>query len=475
MITSQKILWGMFGLLIAVLPAYLYARIAGPDPRFTAAPGDNPLACSSATCHTGSPRGGPINAAGGAVTATFSGCSYYTPGVPQTITVSVTDPVNVHYGFQMTARFGSSQAELAKNQAGDFTPGANQIVICDAPFGAVKGPNGCPANQQVQFIEHSFCITCPASTSPYTFTWTPPANNVGDIRFYVAGNAVNNNIMADALDHVYTNTYVLTPAQAETPAVVDGGVLNSASFAKDANGLGSAVAPGSLVSIFGTYQGAAQADAAGVPFPSCLGGVGVTFNGVVARLLNVVPTGPFINAQIPFEVAPGTANVVVTVHGAPSAPKPITVVAAAPGVFTIPPDGQHNAVLVFIDPADGQAKIAAPASASDSIGYLTAPVPRGQPAFFYATGLGVMTPSVADGNGGDEAPVVAHIAVKPTVLIGNIPAQVDFAGQAPGYPGVNQVNIVIPPTAPLGNSVPLQVRTADGSVISTSGATIAIR
>ena len=109
------------------------------------------------------------------------------------------------------------------------------------------------------------------------------------------------------------------------------------------------------------------------------------------------------------------------------------------------------------------------------IGYLTAPVPRGQPAFFYATGLGAMTPPVADGSGGDETPVVAHIAVKPTVLIGNNPAQVDFAGQAPGYPGVNQVNIVIPQSAPAGNSVPLQVRTADGSVISTSGATIAVR
>ena len=61
------------------------------------------------------------------------------------------------------------------------------------------------------------------------------------------------------------------------------------------------------------------------------------------------------------------------------------VVPAAPGVFTIPPDGQHNAVLVFVDPPDGKAKIAAPATASDSIGYLTAPVPRGQPAFRLTT------------------------------------------------------------------------------------------
>jgi uncharacterized protein (TIGR03437 family) len=54
-------------------------------------------------------------------------------------------------------------------------------------------------------------------------------------------------------------------------------------------------------------------------------------------------------------------------------------------------------------------------------------------------------------------------------------AHLDFAGQAPYYPGVYQVNIVIPSDAPTGNAISLQIQTADGSATSTPLATIAIR
>jgi uncharacterized protein (TIGR03437 family) len=196
----------------------------------------------------------------------------------------------------------------------------------------------------------------------------------------------------------------------------------------------------------------------------------------------VYPNGafPFITAQLPFGVLPGgqtagTANVVVTVNGVASSPKTVSVTPAAPGIFTIPPTGLGNAVLVFSDPTDQIYKIAAPASASATFGYPTAPVPRGQPAYFYATGLGAMSPPVSDGTGGLGTPPVSHSAIAtPTVLVGGVTAQVQFAGQAPGYPGVNQINIVVPANAPTGNAVSLQIRTADGSTISNA-ATIAIQ
>jgi len=41
--------------------------------------------------------------------------------------------------------------------------------------------------------------------------------------------------------------------------------------------------------------------------------------------------------------------------------------------------------------------------------------------------------------------------------------------------GVNQINITIPANAPTGDAVPLQVMSADGRVLSTPGATIAIQ
>jgi uncharacterized protein (TIGR03437 family) len=266
------------------------------------------------------------------------------------------------------------------------------------------------------------------------------------------------------------------------PAVAPGGVINSASFSKDVTGRGSPVAPGSLVSIFGSFPGATPQTAQNVPLPASLGGISVTFNGISAPLSWVSPNGtfPVINAQLPFGVLPGgetsgAASVVVTVNGVPSSPTSVSVTPAAPGIFTIPPNGLGNAVLVFNDPVDQIYKIAAPVSDSATFGYPAAAVPRGQTAYFYATGLGAMNPPVSDGTGGLGAPPVAHSAVAtPAVLVGGITAQVQFAGQAPGYPGVNQINVVIPANAPTGDAVSLQIRTADGSTTSNA-ATIAIR
>lgn len=262
------------------------------------------------------------------------------------------------------------------------------------------------------------------------------------------------------------------------PAITAGGVLNAASFAKNAQGFGAAVAPGSLVQIYGSFPGAMTAGAGTAPYPTSLGGVTVLFNGTAAPLSQVSPAGqyPFVNAQVPFEVQTtrsATMSAAVTVNGTASSSQSVQIVPAAPGIFTIPPNGTGNAVLVFTDPADNVVKIAAPAGAS--IGYPTAPVPRGQGAFFYVTGLGAMTPPVADGDGGLEDPVVAHYAnATPVVMVGGITAEVQFAGQAPGYPGVNQINVVIPENAPTGDQVPIQVISADGSVNSNT-ATIAIR
>ncbi len=209
----------------------------------------------------------------------------------------------------------------------------------------------------------------------------------------------------------------------------------------------------------------------------------MTFDGILAPLVSTFLSGAsgFINAQIPFGVLPAgktvsTVNVVVMVNGIASFPKQVQVRAAAPGVFTVQPDGQHNAILIFVDPVDDVVKMAAPVSASASIGLVTAPIPRGQTGFFYATGLGAMTPPVGDGVGGLEAPITTHSAnSEPTVLIGGVAAVVQFAGQAPGFPGINQINVLIPRETPTGDSVPLQVRTSDGILVSTPGATVAIR
>jgi len=263
------------------------------------------------------------------------------------------------------------------------------------------------------------------------------------------------------------------------PSILSGGTVNAASYAQT-NGVGSPVAPGSLVAIFTSTLSTQAANFTTQSLPDLLSGVGVTFNGIPAPIVSVSPTGmsPYVSAQVPFEVlstgqTSASVLTVLTVYGAASTASQTSIVPSAPGIFTIPPTGQGNAILVFTNPATKAPAIAAPATAS--IGYPAAPIPRGTSAFFYVNGLGAMTPQVSDGSGSCLASNgLCNANAQPQVSIGGISAPVAFAGQAPGFPGVYQVNIMVPQSAPTGSTIPIVVKSADGSVTSNT-ATIAVQ
>src|SRR5512135_3485096 len=84
---------------------------------------------------------------------------------------------------------------------------------------------------------------------------------------------------------------LVTLANAQTPAVNAGGIVNSASYST------GGVAPGSVVSIFGTNLADHTASAGSTPLPTSLANVtSVTFNGVTAGLYFV--TSSQINAEV---------------------------------------------------------------------------------------------------------------------------------------------------------------------------------
>src|SRR5580658_142773 len=124
---------------------------------------------------------------------------------------------------------------------------------------------------------------------------------------------------------------------AQTPTVVQGGVLNGASFAK-----GQPVSPGGLVSIFGTGLVSKLATADTIPLSTNLGGVTVTFADLpAAPLLAVIPGVPGqsddqINVQLPWEIGTGTgvANVMVTTSKGTSVPVAVNFAPSMPGVFS---------------------------------------------------------------------------------------------------------------------------------------------
>ncbi len=271
----------------------------------------------------------------------------------------------------------------------------------------------------------------------------------------------------------YQNGVVRRMTLNGTPSIMTGGILNAASYAV-LNGAGAPVAPGSLVAIFTAPLGIPAATFSGSSLPDSLGGVTVTFNSVPAPIVQVWPGNalsptPYVSAQVPFEVlaagqTSATVAVELTVNNVPAPIIYEQIVPSSPGIFTIPPNGKGNAILVFINPMTNQPAIAAPLDAG--LSYPTAPIPRGTLGFFYVTGLGAMTPGVPDGSGTcPAADGYCYANATPTVTVGGVSADVKFAGQAPGFPGVFQVNIVIPQNAPTG-TVPLVITSADGSVSS---------
>ncbi len=242
-----------------------------------------------------------------------------------------------------------------------------------------------------------------------------------------------------------------TIASAQTPTVVDGGVLNGASFAK-----GQPVSPGGLVSIFGTGLVSKLATADTIPLSSSLGGVTVTFADLpAAPLLAVIPGVPGqssdqINVQIPWEIGSGTGvvNVMVTTPNGTSAPVAVNFAPSMPGIFTAAAGGQLYAIAVN----SSDSSLAWPQGLASTGSH---PAKAGDVLIIYATGLGAVDHQPVDGG---IPSVLANTIATPTVLFGGVPGDVQFSGLAPQFVGVNQLNVQVPAGVTPSSTVPLQIK-----------------
>jgi len=117
-------------------------------------------------------------------------------------------------------------------------------------------------------------------------------------------------------------------------------VTNAASYSP--NG----VAPGGLVALWGNNlaSGVATAPAGVYPWPQTIAGTSVTMNGLPAPLYFVSPGQ--VNAQVPFELAPGSAMAEVTSPAGVTTWIPTTVQTAGPGIFTLNASGSGDAALL---------------------------------------------------------------------------------------------------------------------------------
>ena len=148
-----------------------------------------------------------------------------------------------------------------------------------------------------------------------------------------------------------------------------------------------------------------------------------------------------INALAPADLAPNSiTDISIVVDGVKVADVPSQVVTAAPGIFTTTGNGTGQAAALNQD---------------GTLNSASNPVPRGSIVVLYATGQGQAAASA----------VSLTIGLYPTPLL--------YAGPAPGFPGLMQINAQVPAgfLAPGIQPVVLSV----GSAPSQAGVTIAVR
>lgn len=211
-------------------------------------------------------------------------------------------------------------------------------------------------------------------------------------------------------------------------------VWNAASYAPITN----SVAPGEFISLFGSGLASTTASATTLPLPTSagLGKVQVTVNGVYAPLSYVSPTQ--INLLVPYETGPinnqAYATFQVINNGVASNEVTVFTNYSAPGVFTLTSNGGT------FPPGVGPAAVL---HADYSLVTQSNAAVVGETLQVYVTGMGSVTPVVADGAAPSNT-TLSTVDDDVAVFVDGQQATVAFAGLAPGFAGLYQINFVVP-------------------------------
>jgi uncharacterized protein (TIGR03437 family) len=239
------------------------------------------------------------------------------------------------------------------------------------------------------------------------------------------------------------------------PSLTAAGVVNGATFQS------GPVAPGEIVSLFGSAIGPPTPAFLALTNPSLVGNslqdVQVFFDGVPAPLLYAFSEQA--NLVVPYSVAgQSTTQLQLEYLGVLSNPVTLQVAATSPGVFSLNASGQGPGAI--LNAVDGSVNSAArPAGLGDWVS-------------IFATGAGVTTPASVDGIVASAPLPVPNAAV--SVTVGGLPCQLNYQGAAPGLvSGVLQINAQVPAGIAPGPAVPVQVRI--GTANSLPAITLAVQ
>jgi len=302
-------------------------------------------------------------------------------------TAATVSPLNAPQGVAADGNGNLYIADTANNRIRQVTPDGVIHTIAGDGVAGFSGDGAAATSAQI--------------SSPLGLL----VDGAGDLYF---ADSLNNRIRR----LVPQTPLVVQPVSVPVPHL---SVVNAASLAQ------GAVAPGESVTIYGSGIGpevgvAGTFDSTGL-LANLLGGAEVHFNGVPAPLF-YAQAGQ-INAQVPYTVAAANSTHVEVFYQNQSAGTlDLAVAAAAPALFP------------------------SVANQDGSVNSQTAAAPRGTMVTFYATGEGLT--NGANISGQPAAPPYATPAAPVTLSIGGVSAQLLYAGSAPGFVGLLQLDAVIP-------------------------------
>ncbi len=262
----------------------------------------------------------------------------------------------------------------------------------------------------------------PNTSMPFTRTLAPLANRTAIIALTTSGFTV----------------LPWTFDAAVAPPHIDR-IVNAADFSLP-------VAPGGLISLFGTNLSPVTASSQSTPLPTILGNSCLTVNGQPVPMIYV--SASQVNAQIPY-ASDGNTTVVLRSPGGVSDNYNMTISPAAPSVFRAQLAGASTLTPVVIRADNNQ--LVTPSN----------PIHHGDTLVIYATGLGRTNPAVDSGSPAPADPP-ALLVVQPAVTLGGVPLDIAYAGLTPGQVGVYQINVVVKNKVSPGWTVPLVIDQGSG-------------
>jgi uncharacterized protein (TIGR03437 family) len=376
----------------------------------------------------------PVTADSGSSTSSSSGYCL--------VSYNNKDPQHSAGVHQLTATFspasGGSWTNATSNtvMVGKPTTSVSQPTVAPgiinfgmkATFSAVVSPTNALPNfgsLTVQFYDNGTPLGNPVTPNAATgvASWgTSTPMSMG-----------NHNITAQFIGDANYSPSPMSPILALTVTPVP--VAPKITVVNSASNLATNFAPDSFASIFGDNLANTQLTAATVPYPTSLGGttVNVTDSTGTKRPapMYFVSSGQ-VNVLIPANTATGQATITLTNASGVSTTSTILIAATSPGIFSANASGQGVAAALVqrVKPDNSQVIENVAVFDSASKAYVPAPIVAGTDSLYlqlYGTGI-------------RHTAILSNV----TCTINGINAQVLYASLAPGFEGLDQVNVKVP-------------------------------